>query len=139
MLHLLHHEKYDYDAPPPSDPSDITIIHGIKKLYATIYQAGKKLPKSDKLGIHGHVEGVTLDAMGDIIRAAFAPKVQKLPTLERVRISLEVIKHLVRTEHELRIIDEKTYLRIAELIVETSKMTNSWIRYLMGNARPPAQ
>lgn len=74
--------------------------------------------------------------MSDIIRAAFATKIQKLPILERVRVSLEVLKHLVRTEHELRIIDEKTYLRIAALTVETSKMINGWIKYLAQN---PAQ
>ena len=133
MLHLLHHEKSNYDAPPPNDPGDITIIHGVKKLYASIYQAGKKLPKSDKLGIHAHVEEVALSTMGDIIRAAFAPRTQKLPVLEGVRVSLEVLKHLVRTEHELHIIDEKTYLHTAELIVETSKMASGWIKYLTQN------
>lgn len=74
--------------------------------------------------------------MSDIIRAAFAHKNEKLPILEGVRVSLEVLKHLVRTEHELRIIDEKTYLRIAELIIETSKMANNWIKYLTQNPAP---
>ncbi len=76
---------------------------------------------------------MTLNAMSDIIRAAFAAKIQKLPVLERVRVSLEVLKHLVRTEHEMKIIDEKTYIRISALIIETSKMINGWIKYLAQN------
>mgnify|MGYP001562791446 FL=1 len=77
--------------------------------------------------------------MSDIVCAAFTPKTQKLPLLERVRVSLEILKHLVRTEYELRIIDEKTYLRIAELVIETSKMANNWIKYLVTNTQHPAQ
>ncbi len=76
--------------------------------------------------------------MGDIIRAAFARKSQKIMILEDVRTSLEVLKHLVRTEHELHIIEEKSYLRIAVLIVETSKMANGWIKYLATQTQNPA-
>lgn len=71
--------------------------------------------------------------MSNIIRATFARKTQKMPILEEVRVSLEVLKHLVRTEHELHIIDEKTYLRMSTIDVEMSKMTNGWIRYLAQN------
>jgi len=45
------------------------------------------------------------------------------------------LKHFVRTEHELKIIDEKTYIRIEMLIIETSKMTNGWIKYIQ-NLQP---
>lgn len=103
-----------------------------------IYQTGKKLQKSDKLGIHARIESATLDTMQNIIRAAFARKFEKLPMLEQVRVSLEVLKHLVRTEHELKIIDEKSYLRIAAHIVETSKMANNWIKFLVVQTQSPA-
>ena len=116
---------------------DIAIIHSIKTVYATLYQMGKKLPKSDKLGIHARAEEVALDAMNGIIQSAFSRKAQKISILENVRVSLEIIKHLVRTEHELHIIDEKTYLRIAILVVETSKMTNGWIKYLSAQTQNP--
>ena len=104
-----------------------------------IYQAGKKLQKSDKLGIHTQIERITLDTLRDIIRAAFSRKMHKLSTLEHVRVSLEVLKHLIRTEHELHIIDEKSYLRISILIVETSKMANGWIKYLVAQTQNPAE
>lgn len=55
---------------------------------------------------------------------------QKLGALENLRLKIEVLKHLIRTEHELRIIEEKTYLRLAEQLVEISKMTNGWINFV---------
>jgi len=44
-------------------------------------------------------------------------------------VEIEILKHLIRTENELCIIDAKTYLRLAEQLVEISKMTNGWIGY----------
>lgn len=61
------------------------------------------------------------------------PKHQKRELLESIRVSLEVLKHLVRTEHESSIIPEKAYIELTTLLIETSKMTNGWIRYLTQN------
>ncbi|MEK9151015.1 MAG: four helix bundle protein [Patescibacteria group bacterium] len=59
-----------------------------------------------------------------------AQKYQKREILEHVRVSLETLKHLVRIEYEHNIIPEKSYIEIAALLIETSKMTNGWIKYL---------
>lgn len=121
--------------PPPRDNNDISVIHNIKQVYSIIYRTGKKLSKSDKLGIHAHCEQITRDILQKLITAEFSPTNKKLEILESARILLEVLKHFVRTEHELKIIDEKTYIRIEMLIIETSKMTNGWIKYIQ-NLQP---
>ena len=93
------------------------------------------MPKRDKLGIHARIEQIALETMNNIIRAALSPKNHKLPFLESARLSLEVLKHLVRTEYEMNIIAEKVYIRIEYHIIETSKMTNGWIKYITQNPR----
>jgi len=120
---------------PPRSVVDISIIHTIKKVYATLYQIGTKLPKHHKLGIHGEIERITLETITMIVKTSFAPRIQKVGFLEQTRSNLEVLKHLIRTEHELQIITEKQYIHIESLLVETSKMTNGWIKYLTQN--PP--
>ena len=119
-------------APPPRIV-DTSIVHIIKKLYAIIYQIGTKLPKHHKLGIHATIEQTALEVMILIIKASFAPKIRKVESLEHVRISLELLKHLVRTEHELTIITEKQYIHVESLLIETSKMANGWIKYVTQN------
>ncbi len=71
--------------------------------------------------------------MSNLISASFSNKITKQTSLEQARISLEILKHLIRTEHELKIIDQKTYFRIENLVIETSKMTNGWIKYITQN------
>jgi len=66
-----------------------------------------------------------------LVEAAFNRKDTKMKTLEVARVHAEVLKHLIRTEHELNVIDEKIYLRLAKDLVEISKMINGWISYAM--------
>jgi len=88
------------------------------------------------LGIHAHIEHITRDIVQKIITACFTHTGKKLEILEGTRILLEVLKHFVRIEHELNIIDQKTYVRIESHIIETSKMLNGWIKYI--SAKNPA-
>ena len=128
-------KRFPLSPPPDTSGGNISIIHIVKKLYATIYLVSNKLQKRDKLGIHLQIERLALDIMSGIVKAYFSPKNKKLSPLETTRVSLEILKHLVRTEYELKIIEEKAYIRIESLIVEISKMTNGWIKYLAQTPR----
>lgn len=64
------------------------------------------------------------------IEAAFMHGLVKKPVLERQRISTEVAKQLVRTEHELGILADEEYLALGNELVELSKMTTRWIQSL---------
>lgn len=99
-----------------------------------MYTIGQTLPKRDKLGIHTIIETRTIELLALAVESAFSKSHQKLPILERLRVRIEVLKHLVRTEHELCIIQERVYLRLSEQLVEVSKMTNGWIAYTQKGA-----
>lgn len=105
----------------------------MKKVYATLYQIGTKLPKHHKLGIHANIERLALETIKGILEASLIPRNKKMEILEHVRINLELIKHLIRIEYELKIITEKQYIHTEEMLIETSKMTNGWIKYTTQN------
>lgn len=73
-----------------------------------------------------------IEILSIAIETAFRPKNMKTGILETLRIKTNVLKNLVRTEYEIKIIDMKTYLRISEQLVEISKMTNGWINFVNG-------
>jgi len=64
------------------------------------------------------------------IEAVFMHGIAKKPTLEKLRIKTEIAKQLVRTEHELGIITDASYLELGGELVEISKMTTRWIQSL---------
>ena len=124
-------KKSTMSPPPDKTPS---VIRKIRLLHKEIYIVGQKLPKREKLGIHSAIETRIVELLVLAVTAAFQSPQTKRPTLELLRVRTEVLKHLVRTEHELSILDDKTYLRIAERLIEISKMTTGWITYTQKGA-----
>jgi len=98
-------------------------------LHKDLYSSAEKIPKRDKLGIHAQIEKQSLVCLVLAIEAAFRSKQEKRAVLEELRLQVEVLKHLIRTEHELSVISEKIYLRLSGQLVEISKMTNGWLTY----------
>lgn len=99
-------------------------------MHRDIYTIGHRRNKRDKLGIHKIIENYSLLLLTLLIKAAFMSKQEKIKILEDARINGEVLKNILRTEYELEIIDEKTYLRLARDSIEISKMLNGWISYI---------
>lgn len=64
------------------------------------------------------------------ITAAFEARPNRLAPLCSARIKIEILKRFIRIEHQLNVINEKTYLDIERRLQEISKMTNGWIKYL---------
>ncbi len=91
------------------------------------------MPKRDRFGIYAHVEDTALECVRLSIRAALQHKHQKTPTVEELRITLEMTKRLVRLCHEIGIMDDKKYFSVQEKIIEASKMAAGWLSYLLRN------
>lgn len=87
------------------------------------------MPKKDKLGIHASVEKCCLELLAVTIVATFSQGKDKLVSLETARVRSQILIHLLRTEHELDILNEKTYMHLSHQLVEIGKMLNGWITY----------
>lgn len=120
------------NAPPRSTIPPI--IHKIRVLHKELYGIGNTLPKRDKLGIHAGVETLCVAILARAVEAAFTSRREKTQILEKLRIQIEVLKNLIRTEYECMIIDEKKYLRLAEQLVVISKETSHWLSYTQKGA-----
>lgn len=113
---------------PPRN--NMTIIHKIRILHKNIYVLGRKINKADKLGIHAEIEKRCINILSLAIKAIYKPGRSKNIYLEELRIDIDILKNLIRTENELGIINVDDYIKVSEQSVEISKMTNGWINYI---------
>src|SRR3989338_10957411 len=116
--------------PPRQNFGDLPILLHIKRVYTIIYTAGNKIPKRDKLGIQNKIENLTLTILAQTIDSALRPRHEKISLLQTTRRDIETLKHLIRMEHELNIIPEKTYISISQLLTDISMMANGWLKSL---------
>lgn len=105
------------------------IVHALRILHKELHVIGRNLPKADKLGLHSTVETFALNCFILAIEAAFTKAETKCQPLEKLRVAISILKNMVRTENELRIIDDKTYLRLSTQLMEISKMATGWLAY----------
>jgi len=84
------------------------------------------MPKRDKLGIHKTIEEKCIIILSNSIDSALSPKEDKIMKLGKLRREIETLKHLIRLEYELKIIKEKTYIYIAEILQKISMMATGW-------------
>ncbi|MFH1145606.1 MAG: four helix bundle protein [bacterium] len=99
-------------------------------MHKVVYLLGSRIPKRDRFGIHLKVDSLALECLELAITAVFETRERKLFNLSGLRIKLEVVKRLLREMNELKIIQDKHYLHLTYDVIEISKMTNGWIKYL---------
>jgi hypothetical protein len=105
-------------------------------VYRTLYLLGNRLPKREKLGIHKEIENILLEILKDSIEAALISRDKKSSVLQQMRRNTEVVKHLVRLEHEMKIITEKEYTNVVRGLEDVSMMANGWLKSI---TQKPAQ
>lgn len=115
---------------PPRRFIETPIVHNLNQFYQKLYLFGKKLPKRDRFGLHGKIEEICVDTLDLAITASFEETREKMKTVKRLRIKLEVLKRMIRNSFELKIISDEKYIEFFEDLEEISKMTNGWIKYL---------
>jgi hypothetical protein len=88
-----------------------------------------QLPKRDKFGIQLKIEENCLDMLTLSIDAALKTKEEKRLFLQQLRCKAEILKHLIRISHELKIFDQKIYIVLEGKLQEISKMAYGWMQY----------
>lgn len=88
------------------------------------------MQKRNRFGIHAKIESNCLELLCLAIEVAFEQKQNKKIILEKSRIKIEVLKHLIRISNSIGCIDKKTYIRFENDLIEISKMAHGWINYL---------
>jgi hypothetical protein len=111
------------------------LVHKIDEFYKKVYVLSSKIGKRDRFGIYLKAENIVLEILDLSLTASFEMKYNKLALLNSDRIKIEVLKRLFRIMFELEIIENKKYIELEFDLIEISKMTNGWIKYLKENPR----
>ncbi len=114
--------------------SDLPIVHKITEFYKDVYKLGMQLPKRDKFGIQLKIEENCLTMLELSIEAALKTKEEKKLFLQQLRSKAEILKHLIRTAHELKIFDQKVYIILEGKLQEISKMAYGWMQHSGSNS-----
>ena len=107
---------------------DIPIFKRCYDLYKTFNEYRRLVPKQDRFTIFERCECTLLDVLEGIMKASSEQRKEKLPTLERTSLKLNMLRIFVRLMKETKSIDNKKYLALESIIDEIGRMLGGWIR-----------
>ena len=110
------------------DEFDIPIFKKAYELYKTFYSYRNAVSKQDRYTIWQRCENIILDILEGILLASQLFKDKKLPVLEKVSLKLNFLRIFLRLCKETRVIDNKKYLFLEEIVDEIGRMLGGWIK-----------
>ncbi len=116
------------DIEPGKLNLDIPVFQKTYDLYKSFYLIILDFPKKDRYTIGQRLENTILALLEDIITASQLSKSEKVPTLQKASIKLDILKVLIRCCKDLKILDNKKYLIFESQVIEIGRMLGGWIK-----------
>lgn len=107
---------------------EIPIFKKTYELYRMFYGFRALVPRQDRYTLWQRCENLILDILEGIMWASQLSKAEKLPTLEKTSLKLNLLRVFLRLAKETKTIDNKKYLTLEELVDEIGRMLGGWIR-----------
>jgi len=102
----------------------------LKEAYLAWQAALPHVAKARRQTIGGRIDGALLDTLEHAFRAGYASGLRKLAALEYSIEKLDAAKFFLLVGWESDALTNAQYLRIAELLVDASKMLVGWKAYV---------
>jgi hypothetical protein len=109
---------------------EAAIVKRISELYKTFYGISSTFPKKDRYSLGVKCENCILDILEIVVTVSSISSVEKYTLLIKASVELDVLKILLRTLNELRVLDNKQYIILQSLIQEIGKMMGGWLKFL---------
>jgi hypothetical protein len=105
-------------------------LHKVYELYKLFYEYNQHLPQKDRYCIGQKCEKLILEILELIISTIQVIGKEKLKSLKKASIKLNVLRIIVRLAKDVKALDFKKYLMLQEKIDEIGKMLGGWIKSL---------
>jgi hypothetical protein len=80
----------------------------------------------NRFGIWQKIDRVALECLSLGLEASLSSKESKREIIKRLRVHIEIIKHVCRLSENLKIIELRKYISLQEKLEAISKMASGW-------------
>lgn len=101
-------------------------------LYKLFYSFRTLVPKNDRYTIWQRCENLMLDVIEGVLYAGQLSKLDKLSTLEKTSMRLNLLRVCIRLMKDIKAIDNKKYVSLETIIDEIGRQLGGWIKSAKG-------
>lgn len=104
----------------------LPVVEHTLTVYKTWYGYRDHFPKKSRYTLGDKIDTRFLNVLELISIATYQSKEEKLNTLNRAIMGIDVLKFLLRVAWELKILDDKKYTKLSEGIQEIGRQVGGW-------------
>jgi len=87
-------------------------------------------PKNSRYTLGTKIDSLLLDSIELIIGGSYSDKIEKLISLKRASLKIDLLKFFLQVAWEIKSLDNKNYILLSEKIGGAGKMLGGWIKSL---------
>ncbi|MFZ0256369.1 MAG: diversity-generating retroelement protein Avd [Gammaproteobacteria bacterium] len=85
-----------------------------------------RFPRARRFTLGERLEGGLIEVLESLVEASYSRS--KQDALRQANLRLEVVRHLWRLAHELRVVSTRRYEHGAKLMTEVGRQVGGWLR-----------
>ncbi|MBI2797682.1 four helix bundle protein [Candidatus Saccharibacteria bacterium] len=113
-----------------SHSHDLPILQKCTDAYKLWHSFLGDLPRLSRFTLGVKIDSLFTDTIELILLAGYASKPQKAALVAQASTKLDALKFFVQVAWELKVLDNKKYLRVSEPLTEVGKMLGGWRKQL---------
>ena len=107
---------------------DIPIFKQTYELFKLFHDYRKAVPKQERYTLFERCENLIMEVSEGIIQAGTEQKLNKISTLEKVSLKLNMLRVFIRLMKDIKALDNKKYVVLENIVDEIGRMLGGWIK-----------
>jgi len=108
----------------------LTLTQKLVSVYKLWHEFITDFPKDSRYTIGAKIDSQFLETIEFILRAGYSDKLEKMISLKRASVKLDLLKFFLQIAWEIKSLDSKKYIKLSEKLNEIGKMLGGWIKSL---------
>ncbi len=110
------------------DSFDIPIFKKTYDLYKEFYTCLKSFPKQDKYSLGEKCNLILIEILGHLLEISNLSGLEKISCLGKISVKLNLFRVYIRLAKDIKVLENKKYILIQEMVDEIGRMLGGWIR-----------
>jgi hypothetical protein len=120
----------------PSHKANVPIIIRLIEAYKLWHEFMPNMAKTSRYTLGQKIDDLFIETTELMFLASHLAKEQKLPYLQKATAKLDLLKLFLQISWEIKAIDNRKYIMLAEPLEEVGKMLGGWVRQTISRSEP---
>lgn len=136
MSQLQSHKSNIKKDPPPTKISteELPVLKDIADAYKQWHRVIQEMPRLSRFTLGTKIDNMFVELIELLVLAGYAGRDQKLTLIQRAIGKTDLLKYFLQLIWEMKLVDDKKYLSVAQPINEVGKQLGGWRRQLTRSA-----